>query len=257
MSTETFRRTLAFLRSIALEKHLRLNITMGGGEPTIHPNFLEFLMMLEARQKRLKQISKIEVITNGKYRPAVMELLRRAAGNTHIRAGISRDPWHEPIDPEMIELWKKESLKHENIHFRTDGIIRLNNRGRAETMENIERIEACSSNELFITPEGHLFACSCKKHSFGTVFTPRIPEEYYKRENKCSETAMWVDRTLCNESKMADLFIMEKFVKDEFERDKKKYGRHVAKERARANFRAARAKFDEVTGYKYAYKKPA
>lgn len=166
-------------------------ICIGGGEPTIHPHFWAFLRKaVEYNEKANYPELKVWLATNGRRKRDALRLARMTK-NGEILAVLSRDQFHAPIDPAVVEAF--EELKN---HRKLDGYsyqrfspfegIRTNTRitphGSALVNKVYTEKEDCCCGDLLIYPDGKIFACGCRKVRFGTVHCPEIPEEFERGE---------------------------------------------------------------------------
>ena len=78
---------------------------IGGGEPTCHPMFWEFLAMAI----RVRGKGKVWMATNGKSAYDAM-VLAHMVKKGEIKACLSQDQWHETIRQEVVDLWLQTSL---------------------------------------------------------------------------------------------------------------------------------------------------
>ena len=90
-------------------------LNIGGGEPTCHPLFWDFMAI--ALRKRGPRIW---LATNGKNTEHALvlgEMVRKG----EIRAVLSQDKWHEPISPLVVEFWKQTRDRHDKPVIRNVG----------------------------------------------------------------------------------------------------------------------------------------
>lgn len=163
-------------------------LTLGGGEPTIHPQFWEFLGLALGK----RWIESIWLATNGKKTETALALAGLARKGV-IGVDLSQDPWHEPIDPKVITAFTDRRSVEESAYFspKTDlrGIRNVSRNGpvswgRAKRNQ-LGANDDCICDELFVSPDGRIWACGCKLEQFGTVFKPEIPD-HYSREDQCT-----------------------------------------------------------------------
>jgi hypothetical protein len=160
ISSETFEHALEYA------KHRQDEITLGGGEPTIHPQFEEFLVRaMEARPNR------VCVITNGKYAKGVNVLLRYAM-TKQVFAKLSADQYHEPIDKAIVDEFNALPAMWEwgSHHLGTTHIERVLPFGRATRLTTATfRQGQCLCYGPFVTPSGHVQQCACEGHTVGHI----------------------------------------------------------------------------------------
>lgn len=191
MSIETFRAALLYA-----ENHGEI-ISLGGGEPTIHPLFWDMLGLAVLAETESETVW---LATNGKNTKIALRLARLARQGK-ISCDLSQDEWHDPIEPKVVAAFtrdEKERYSPANNHdFR--GIRRARpekiiNAGRAKK-NGIGIDKGCICDELFITPDGHIHPCGCSaglKMDFGTVDKTNIDPHYIsgncaKNKNKWKE----------------------------------------------------------------------
>src|ERR1035441_1671442 len=103
MSAETFRRVLDLA---ALEE---APITIGGGEPTLHPGFMDFLWGTIPRQAPLTYemgMPAVGLVTNASQTGIATELAALARVGV-ISASVSKDEFHDPIDPRVYQAFER------------------------------------------------------------------------------------------------------------------------------------------------------
>lgn len=151
--------------------------TIGGGEPTLHPDFLTILIHGIALQEDMGP----HVITNGTNKNISL-LLAKLAKKEVIGAELSWDDWHDSsmVDNKVFEAFEK--MKALRDIKRPIPIGRAAKTGVGEEYRKYE----CVCDDILIDIKGRIWACGCKKEQFGTVKNPKIPNEYYERDNKCS-----------------------------------------------------------------------
>lgn len=166
MSLSTFRKAMALCADTdAL-------VTLGGGEPTIHPQFETILLESVAA---CSQHNKPYIVTNGgikKRAIMVAKLIQRKV----INGQLSLDDYHDPIDDKVIEAFRKigqdeyYSNSEPGIRNTTNGREPLAH-GRAMTEvlgmdeDDIAGIErdgnSCMCEDYRITPNGDIVQCGC------------------------------------------------------------------------------------------------
>lgn len=156
MTLETFRNAISYEDE---------SITLGGGEPTIHPFFWQMLGESMAR------VSNVFIVTNGSQTETAIALARLAKKGL-LGVDLSLDEFHDPIDPKVIEAFTKDkssSYSSDNTDFRqirdtSDHLIKA---GRCKDGE-----KGCICEDLIVRPNGDVMACGCKKaEKFGNVNT--------------------------------------------------------------------------------------
>ena len=133
MSRETFKKALEFCDEI---------ISIGGGEPTIHPLFWDFLGMSLATK------DDIWMATNGSIKDTALTLAKLTEKEIII-CELSLDPYHDKISREVEEAF----FKIQKIRDTSGSLIK---EGRCEEGE-----EGCICEEFVIVPNGNIKQCGC------------------------------------------------------------------------------------------------
>ena len=143
MSLETFREALAMGDEY---------LTLGGGEPTMHPLFDQFL--LEA----IGACDCLLVITNGKNENRARMLMNLARKEV-LSAELSIDDYHEPLDSNLeydwIQALGKRAIRNTTKNQDPVGV------GRAVVELGIEPQDKCMCEDLIVKPNGDLHICGC------------------------------------------------------------------------------------------------
>ena len=167
MSYETWVKALAFVLDWGGEA-----ISLGGGEPTLHPLFWQIL------GESIANIDYVWLATNGSITNTAMALAKMAQKGV-IGCDLSQDEYHDPIDPAVVKAFTKKRrsegyyISEVNDDCREIRNVTGNERrgGRCDW-----GIEACVCPDIIIMPDGTLKACGCSDApTFGTVFDPQIP----------------------------------------------------------------------------------
>lgn len=166
-------------------------VTLGGGEPTLHPKFWEILGLTlgNSNDERIPYI-----ITNGSQTEIAIALAGLAKRGV-MGAALSQDPWHDPIDLEVRNAFiagRKVRNYGENY---TD--FRDVRETQAEQVQPLGRARRWGTNKsarcicpgLFAKPNGDLCGCGCPDATpLGTVFAPEMPEGWSTCEcSHCQE----------------------------------------------------------------------
>lgn len=158
--------------------HGEESITIGGGEPTLHPDFWAILGLC------MGSFEYVWMATNGSI-PEIAIPLARLAKKGAIGCALSQDQWHDPITPEVIRAFSKDK----------QGFIRDNDNDSREIRRTVEPFKAgrckdgrkgCVCSDVMLMPDGIIRGCACPDAPyFGTVFNPQIPEFWQRGE--CSK----------------------------------------------------------------------
>ena len=179
MDESVFRRALAFcVRN-------RYMMTLGGGEPTIHPKFWDWMQYARRRLAPLREYEfdgypGVGLVTNGSNTELSLKLAAMAEQGK-VWAAVSKDAYHDPIDPRVYIAFKKPHrdpygidlfrLPHEVRiaeerrrrmdlrDIRTVGVIRAS--GRAKSWGDDRWGNFCCG--LHLDPDGKLWESLCRK----------------------------------------------------------------------------------------------
>ena len=151
MQIETFMKSLFFARDYGYSQ-----ITIGGGEPTVHP---EFWTILNSAMY-FRPLFHIDIITNGKNENIAMTLLD-LTNKGRIFALLSQDKYHEHINKHVVDAYHEKG----RIWDAGNNVIRS---GRGKTVRGAKK--GCCCNGPFINPSGKIYSCGCKNRLIGNVF---------------------------------------------------------------------------------------
>ena len=150
-------------------------ITIGGGEPTLHP---DVIMMLGYVSILFNEDASPFMVTNGTCDEKTWRALVRAHVNGRIRIAVSRDPWH---DEDKIQPWVWDDADRLGLWWGDTGIRHIERGGRAK--RHIEELESEAwdygySNVIVkplqecgprVTPDGMVWADVPKKFGGGKI----------------------------------------------------------------------------------------
>lgn len=146
-----------FSRAIALETDYGGECTsLGGGEPTIHPQFWQFLGYA------IGHVTDVWLATNGKVTDTALCLAKLARKGV-ISCALSQDPWHEPIDPKVVAAFgdpKRPGDGHNDYR-------EVRNVGKAGLPMAAGRAskwgkEGCVCEDVLVRPDGTIRQCGCR-----------------------------------------------------------------------------------------------
>jgi len=162
MSMDVFKQAIKFV-----EKNGEEAISIGGGEPTIHPNFWEIIGL------SLGHIDYVWLATNGSQTDISLNLARLAQKGI-IGCALSLDPWHAPISQKVIEAFVKDNT---DFHEDDDGREIRNVSKKVEKLSPFRNPldggydENCICPSFFIRTNGDIHFCGCKdSQKIGDVF---------------------------------------------------------------------------------------
>lgn len=169
MSLETFRKAIQWEEE---------SLSIGGGEPTLHPLFWQFI------GEALAVSDYVWLATNGKETKTALVLAKLAKRGV-LACELSRDDYHEDIDPEVVEAFTRERKLTNGLNgYHQD---RLNDQRGIRNVSGHEinagrcdfGVEGCLCEDILCTPGGDIFACGCEDSpQFGTIDNYNLPEEW-------------------------------------------------------------------------------
>lgn len=174
MSDQVFRRALAFA-----VRHNQM-VTLGGGEPTLHPQFWPWLQYARKRLYRVSDdlgSSAIGLVTNGSRTEDALKLAQMASEGK-IWAAVSKDPYHDPIAPAVFQAFDKPrypSYDEDLWRLPHDARIAEENRRRRDlrdirTVRMVRRAGRAKKwghldgwcCGMHLDPDGKLWECTCR-----------------------------------------------------------------------------------------------
>lgn len=172
MSLKTFRKALKYDEIVSI----------GGGEPTIHPKFWEILGLAIGNSEY------VWLATNGKKTDIAIALAKLAQKGV-IGCDLSQDSYHEPIDEEVVQAFTKNKKAGIGGYYSTDNNDARSIRnvtgkeiisGRCDFGDN----KGCVCPELFCAPDGTIKGCGCiDAPVFGNINAEvNIPDEWQHGE---------------------------------------------------------------------------
>lgn len=123
-------------------------VTIGGGEPTLHPKFWEFLGL--ALAANLDE-GMIWMATNGSVKKTALALAKLAKSGV-IGCALSQDYWHDPIDHEVIQAFQDLEIRDVSEHIIDKGAARENELGGKP---------GCACPDVHVKPNGDVYMCGC------------------------------------------------------------------------------------------------
>lgn len=163
-------------------------ITIGGGEPTTHPEFFDYMdKAIELYRAGSFEMAP-HLVTNGKLKGKAHKLLDYVEDDRGLFVELSRDYYHDPIDPTVVrrfEMHQRNNRLHRNGSDSSADIRNNNTRimpvGRAiETevyTEGKPGKECCCETPL-VDPKGDVWSCGCKTHKLGSIWDNNVLAGY-------------------------------------------------------------------------------
>jgi MoaA/NifB/PqqE/SkfB family radical SAM enzyme len=134
------------------------SLTIGGGEPTLHPDFYAILGYA------LKVQDTPFIVTNGSIRDKTLHLYDLGLkGIVGVR--LSYDQYHNRnmVDDDVFELFKKRDWLWGSAFNPTSGVREANSvvaQGRGRNIAGANSSE-CPCPDLHVYPNGDVYACGC------------------------------------------------------------------------------------------------
>lgn len=203
MDKATFRAALALYG-----EEVSFSLAIGGGEPTLHKQFMPWLFeAICAQTMSFHEEMPVFVATNGTNTKVALALAGLASKGV-IYGCLSLTEWHRDQNvvptPEVIKAFRIEHIPTTERYYNEDlREIRGEEHyepyavGRAT---DITDKTGCCCDDLVVAPDGSIFACGCKLEQFGSVHAPMIPQEYFERDEKCSQEYLGSSEEYINSS---------------------------------------------------------
>lgn len=181
-----------FVLACQLAEKMGEKIEIGGGEPTLHPLFWDFIGIA----LKYEGSYVVDMATNGKLKEDALALARIAKRRV-LRVDLSLDEYHEPIDYEVVKAFEKSSgptwtdNDYRGIRDVThEGTMEPAPFGRAAKWASSKDMR-CPGNALAIEPDGTIYACGCRTVTYGTIYKPKLPDPI--PEQWCPDELGWRD----------------------------------------------------------------
>lgn len=175
-----------FMAALELDDY----VTLGGGEPTIHPQFEQFL---GAAIVHSSDEASPMVITNGSQTDVSLRLASLARRGI-ISAELSRSRWHleqQSIDDRVVRAFTVQPQSYTYTYDYRSPRDARDARGIRVTTIPVKAgrqktgTDYCACEDTLVDPEGRIWRCGCKLEQFGTVFATKFPPDY---DPGCSKT---------------------------------------------------------------------
>lgn len=144
-----------FYKAIDIAVKMKHRIALAGGEPTIHPQFMDFLAMA------ISKSNDVYIHTNGKEKVKSL-FLAKLAEKGIIIAGISQDQWHEPIDDEVIRAFRVKEYNENDKRFIRDVSLSKNAPQKAGRCDWGTDKYCSMYGTCFVDVDGKIYECGCE-----------------------------------------------------------------------------------------------
>jgi MoaA/NifB/PqqE/SkfB family radical SAM enzyme len=142
------------LRALSLNAGYGGYVTIGGGEPTLHPEFRRVLIEAIAAQE---DEGTVHVITNGSIEKEALFLAKLARSQV-IGAELSWDQWH---DRRLVSDRVEKAFKAMKAIRDVDYNLVPQGRAKKEHIGDHKREMDCVCSDLVVTPDGTIRRCGC------------------------------------------------------------------------------------------------
>jgi len=137
------------------------SVIIGGGEPTLHPRFMDFLKYVVSALGD----GMVGIITNGSNTTISLELATMHERGI-IDAAISVDKYHVPVSPVVIQRFKELGQIKQ-----LRGIV---SQGRGKNISSA--VTGCFGPYIHVYVQGDIYTCTCKTDLLGTVDAYKLPK---------------------------------------------------------------------------------
>jgi len=136
-------------------------VTLGGGEPTIHPEFMKILeYAIEVKGAK----ENVGITTNGSMTDIALKLADMTDKGI-ISASLSLDKYHSKIDNRVVKRYSDKG--------RIKTFSEVKNIGRGKNIPNA--VDQCFCPMLNIAANGDIYTCGCRTEYLGTVYDYKLP----------------------------------------------------------------------------------
>jgi hypothetical protein len=171
MTEDVFQASLDLVED---EGPIEPKITLGGGEPTLHKHFEDWLWRAIRRCYEVSCMwcideigSGVYVVTNGSQTQIALNLAKMAKMGV-IGAALSRDQWHDEIDEEVVKAFTIKRRPQDRIDYHDKRSINNSmipmNVGRAKVTGvggSHPSKDPCCCDTWTVDPRGGLRPCGC------------------------------------------------------------------------------------------------
>ena len=144
--------------------------TLGGGEPTLHPKFWDFM------GKAIGSACEgVWLATNGSTTQTALALAKMAKSGV-IGCALSQDEFHDPISPEVIKAFTRSPKGYSETTSGSDCREIRNvsgnvvDKGAAHENGLGDVANKCGCPDVHVKPDGRIFMCGCADSLYlGTI----------------------------------------------------------------------------------------
>ena len=152
-------------------------ITLGGGEPTLHPLFKDFLFQAIWAMSSItvsNGFPAVHMVTNGSNTEIALKLADLAYKGV-IGCNLSQDAYHDPIDEKVVRAFTppkgsdyRSRLENNDCRGINAGNGFIQKQGRAKSWGNRSQSDGCCGG-VAVHPTGKVYPCTCFKQCLGTI----------------------------------------------------------------------------------------
>jgi MoaA/NifB/PqqE/SkfB family radical SAM enzyme len=168
------------------------SISIGGGEPTLHPKFFQILkrcmfnfnfVWLATNGSQTEKMYRLHnIMDNFDYENFTCNHPEECEENGYcncndfnygiienpdgkLSVALSQDYFHSPIDPRIVDLWTKMANRHNGNGYEIRNVTNSNNGiiGQGRAKKNKYNGKGCICSDLIIKPDGKIRLCGCTR----------------------------------------------------------------------------------------------
>lgn len=152
-------------------------LTLGGGEPTLHPRFWEYLALAIGDCDE----QGVFLVTNGSRTGTALRLARLARRGI-IGCALSVDDWHDPIDPRVVQAFMKEPRARRSYGYAAGDTLQHDDLREIRSVTTLVKSGRCNFGHTddcdggpHVMPDGTVKQCSCMDAPvIGSVFDKQL-----------------------------------------------------------------------------------
>ncbi len=187
-------------------------ITLGGGEPTLHPHF-DTILLESLAAVAADSDGSVYCVTNGSITRRAMVLAQLAKSEV-LSAQLSQDDYHDAIDPKVVEAFESigdsKSGSYKPGIRNTTLMTEPHPHGRAIQFLGLEPDEIeldgnnCLCSTYVVKPNGDIYHCACHD-------SPKVGDVKTGTDGppsgECCHSSYFVKACLENEGKYEHLLV--------------------------------------------------